>query len=98
MQIAVLLFHGLFLPRSRVLSLFRSDTPENKFHYPHGVGLNPTALFMQSGLGIVTGAVIKLIPKPQALLLIEADFLTVNLPVRGPLVWFVRVLVCVVCV
>ena len=55
-------------------AIARRDAPCNKFHYPHGVGVNGTSLFVQSNFGIVTAAVINLVPKPERLVLVEADF------------------------
>jgi 4-cresol dehydrogenase (hydroxylating) flavoprotein subunit len=60
-----------------------SDAPSNSFHYAHGVGLNTMSLFLQSNMGIVTAAVVKLIPKPERLVLVEADFASRDIVVRA---------------
>ncbi|MFI9209481.1 FAD-binding oxidoreductase [Streptomyces sp. NPDC053253] len=42
--------------------------------YPHGLGPSPLPLFVQSALGVVTAAVIRLPARPEALRVVRLDF------------------------
>ncbi|MEE1757280.1 FAD-binding oxidoreductase [Streptomyces sp. SP18CS02] len=42
--------------------------------YPHGLGPSALPLFLQSNLGVVTAAVVRLLPRPEALRLVRLGF------------------------
>jgi 4-cresol dehydrogenase (hydroxylating) len=48
--------------------------------YPYGRGPSPLQLFVQSNLGVITGAVVRLLPRPEALRVVRATFRPEELP------------------
>jgi 4-cresol dehydrogenase (hydroxylating) len=44
------------------------------FHYKHGVGPDIMPMFFQSNFGVVTAAVVSLIPRPESMRLVQAQF------------------------
>lgn len=47
--------------------------------YPHGLGPSPLPLFVQSNLGVVTAAAVRLPPRPEALSVLRLNFRPENL-------------------
>lgn len=47
---------------------------QTTLHYKHGVGPNMTDMFFESNLGIVTGAVVSLMPKPEVIKMLWVEF------------------------
>jgi 4-cresol dehydrogenase (hydroxylating) len=50
----------------------RPDGPRSL--YPHGLGPSPLPLFLQSNLGVVTAAAVRLLPRPEALRVVRLGF------------------------
>jgi len=62
----------------RVGSFWSTGRPQ--FHYPHGIGPDLLPLMVQSNLGLVTAAAVKLVPRPESTRFICANFDDAALP------------------
>ncbi|MFI5782421.1 FAD-binding oxidoreductase [Nocardia sp. NPDC051570] len=67
------------------------ETGKHKALYQHGLGPNPLHLFLQSNLGIITAAVIRLMPRPPRERLVTLPFTRADLTAVATLVreWMV---------
>jgi 4-cresol dehydrogenase (hydroxylating) len=50
------------------------DGSPSAFHYRHGLGPDLMPLFLQGNLGVVTAAVVNLVPRPERTLLVSGQF------------------------